>query len=153
LNIIAQDPSKRGEGEVVLTPHPAEAARLLGCTTLDVTRDPLTSAASIASAYRATVLLKGAETVVSDPDGVCTIVHEGDSTLSTAGTGDVLAGLVASYIAQGVSLPDAAMLGAFVHGRAGKLLGSHSAQRGVTASQVATKIPDVVSQLQLVWNS
>ena len=139
--------------ETILTPHPAEAARLLHCSTDEVRNNPLIAAQNIGLKYQATVLLKGSESVVSRCGGACTIVHEGDATLSAGGTGDVLAGLVAAYLAQGLSSSDAAMLGAFVHGRAGKGLGLHSAQRGVTAREIASNIPKVVSQLALVWKA
>ena len=153
LNLLAQDSSILNRENAVLTPHPAEAARLLGCSTQSVVEDPLAAAASLAKAYRATVLLKGAQSIVAEQDGICTLVHEGDATLSTAGTGDVLAGLVGAYLAQGLTPTDAAILGAFVHGRAGTMLGGHTLQRGISASDIAEFVPKVVTQLSLAWTA
>jgi hydroxyethylthiazole kinase-like uncharacterized protein yjeF len=151
LNLLAEGEVVPFEYGTVLTPHPAEAARLLHSSTEEVKADPFTAARHLAAKYQATVLLKGAESVVANVEGVATVVHEGDATLSVGGTGDVLAGLIAAFIAQGVGLDEAAMLGAFVHGRAGKECGRNTAQRGVTARQVAEAVPDVVNQLWLVW--
>ena len=153
LNLLAKDSSILNRENAVLTPHPAEAARLLGCSTKSVVEDPLAAAANLAKTYRATILLKGAQSVVADQDGICTLVHEGDATLSTAGTGDVLAGLVGAYLAQGLTPPDAAILGSFVHGRAGAILGAQTLQRGVSASDIAESIPSVVTQLSLTWTA
>jgi ADP-dependent NAD(P)H-hydrate dehydratase / NAD(P)H-hydrate epimerase len=153
LNLLAERKVVPFECETVLTPHPAEAARLLHSSTETVTSDPLAAARQLATKYQATVLLKGAESVVANVEGGATVVHEGDATLSVGGTGDVLAGLVAAFTAQGMELEQAAILGAFVHGRAGKECGRNKAQRGVTARLVAEAIPDAVSQLSLVWTA
>ena len=151
LTLIARGDVPCAGGDYVMTPHPAEAARLLHIATGDVLADFCGAAARLASRYGVTVLLKGAQSVVAEPNGYCTIVHEGDPTLSAGGTGDVLAGLVAAYLAQGLGPGDAAMLGAFVHGRAAAAHGALTAQRGVLASEVASAIPEAVGQLRLAW--
>ncbi len=138
---------------VVLTPHPAEAGRLLGSSTQDVQRDRLAAARAIAARWGAVCVLKGAGTVVASPgEGEpVTLVTEGDPSLSTGGTGDVLAGIVGSLLAQGLRAREAGELGAWVHGRAGAVAGAGQGQRGVFASEVADGVPQVLADLVLGW--
>lgn len=138
---------------VVLTPHPAEAARLLGVTTAEVQGDRVAAARAIAARWGAVCVLKGAGTVVASPDAdePVTLVTEGDPTLSTGGTGDVLAGVVGALLAQGLAPRAAAELGAWVHGRAGVVAGVDRGQRGVLASEVADQVPQVMADLALGW--
>jgi len=105
----------------VLTPHPLEAARLLGCDTRQVQADRLAAARRIAERHRAIVLLKGAGTVLASPDGRWAINTTGSPALAIGGSGDVLAGLIGGLLAQAYPAWDAARLGAWLHGRAGDL--------------------------------
>jgi NAD(P)H-hydrate epimerase len=127
LNVLAADPAAigRAAGPVVITPHPGEAARLLGTSTAAVEADRLAAARALAVATRAVVVLKGARTIVVDGtlgDDHCAINATGGPALATAGSGDVLAGTIGGLIAQGVAAGDAARAGVFVHGRAGEAL-------------------------------
>ena len=136
LNVLAADPSlalrapaatskggppaaPSGESRRVLTPHPLEAARLADCTATEVQRDRIAVALALSRKYAAVVALKGAGTVVADPDGFWAIIDAGGPSLATAGTGDVLAGLIGSLLAQWLSSWDASLLGCWVHGNAG----------------------------------
>ncbi len=103
---------------IVLTPHPGELARLLGVKTADVQADRLAASLRLAGSDRA-VALKGAGTVIS-VEGRQAVNTSGSVALATAGTGDVLAGMIGALLAQGRSVFDAALLGAYVHGRAGE---------------------------------
>ncbi len=105
----------------VLTPHPLEAARLLGTTTQRVQADRVGTARRLANRYRSIVVLKGAGSVCAHPEGEWAIINAGSPSLATAGTGDVLAGVIAGLLAQGLPPAQSACLGAYVHARAGEL--------------------------------
>ena len=124
LNAIATDPSlqtllhqraQRGAA-TVLTPHPLEAARLLGQNTAAVQADRLHAAQQLADHYQCTVVLKGSGSVVATPDARPHINPTGNARLATAGTGDVLAGMVGAALASGHSAPDAATAAVWRHG-------------------------------------
>ncbi len=122
----------------VLTPHPLEAARLLAIDTRQVQAGRIEAARRLARAFGAVTLIKGAGSVIADPDGRWAIVDSGSPALATGGSGDVLSGMVAALLAQGLAAPLALRLAAWHHGRAGEL-----AQRrlpravGLSASEVA----------------
>ncbi len=132
-----------GEGamQLVLTPHPGEAARLLQCEVGDVQRDRIAAARKLAAQWRAVVVLKGAGTVVAEPgvdgQGRFDINTSGNPGMASGGMGDALAGMIAAFLAQGMSLGDAARLAVFVHGAAADAAVDHGmAPRGLTASEV-----------------
>ncbi len=106
----------------VMTPHPLEAARLLGCSTAEIQADRCAMAVRLAQKFSSVVILKGAGSVIATPDGRWSINSTGAPTLAVAGTGDVLAGLIAALLAQGLSAWNSARLAAFTHGRAGELV-------------------------------
>ncbi len=124
LNAVAADPLlqallvQRGARPqaTVLTPHPLEAARLLGCQIADVQADRLAQARTLARRFGAVVLLKGSGSVIATPDGLATINPTGNALLATAGTGDVLAGWIGALWAQGATAEQAAVAAAFQHG-------------------------------------
>lgn len=122
---------------IVLTPHPGEAARLLGTTAAAVEADRMSAVRGLAAATGATVLLKGARTLVCDATGFVTINPTGGASLATAGAGDVLTGLIAALLAQGVDAPTAARLGAYLHGAAGDALGSGAISSDLPAAIAA----------------
>lgn len=138
---------------VVMTPHPGEAARLLGVSSADIERDRLTAARSLARASGAVIVLKGARSLVADgraqSGGWVAINPTGNVGLATAGSGDVLTGVVGALLAQGLDPFDAARLAAFVHGRTGELaaraLGSTQA---VTAADLSQYLAPAMSELQ-----
>jgi hydroxyethylthiazole kinase-like uncharacterized protein yjeF len=112
--------STRGERQAatVLTPHPLEAARLLGCTVLEVQRNRLVAAQELAQRFNCTVVLKGSGTVVAAPGKMPVINPTGNARLATAGTGDVLAGMVGARLAGGLTAFKAATQAVFEHGMA-----------------------------------
>ncbi|HUH00622.1 MAG TPA: NAD(P)H-hydrate dehydratase [Kofleriaceae bacterium] len=129
---------------VVLTPHPGEAGRLLGCSTADVERDRVDAVRQLAARTRAVVVLKGARTLTCDGiagDGFVTVNPTGNAGLATAGSGDVLTGIIAALIAQGASPGDAARAGAWVHGHAADLLLPDLGERGITAADLIEALP------------
>jgi hydroxyethylthiazole kinase-like uncharacterized protein yjeF len=137
-------------GKVVLTPHPGEAARLLGVGTAEIERDRVAAVRALAEASRAVVLLKGAGTLICDgeaADGFVTINPTGNPALATAGAGDVLTGVVAGLLAQGVAAIDAARIGAYLHGLAGDVCKERFGEVGATASDVIDAVPAAVARL------
>jgi ADP-dependent NAD(P)H-hydrate dehydratase / NAD(P)H-hydrate epimerase len=125
----------------LLTPHDGEYALLTGS---GVGSDRVAAARRLASATGATVLLKGPVTVVAEPNGSTRLVTNGDQRLATAGSGDVLSGIVAGLIASGVALADAAAAGAWIHAEAAGALPSS----GMIASDLIGAIPEVVERVQ-----
>lgn len=118
LNHAVARPRVLAGGARIITPHPGEAGRLLGCTSADVQRDRLGAARRLAEQTGATVVLKGAHTVVHAADGVA-ICPAGNPGMATAGSGDVLTGIIAALLARGLPAPEAARAGVLWHARAG----------------------------------
>jgi NAD(P)H-hydrate epimerase len=128
----------------VLTPHPGEAALLLGSTAAEVNRDRPGAARRLAVDSGAHVVLKGAATVIADPSGAIVVNPTGGPLLATGGTGDVLAGAIGGLLAQGLAAPDAAALGVYVHGAAADALSAARGPAGVLAGEVAGALPDAL---------
>ena len=122
----------------VLTPHPAEAGRLLGKTTADVQADRHAAAIAIASRYRSHVVLKGAGSVCAFPDGRWSVNATGNPGLASGGTGDVLAGMIGALLGQGYDAEHALQIAVCLHGAAADALaGAGQGPIGLTASEVA----------------
>ena len=126
--------------DALLTPHAGELARMLGVTRDEVEADPIAHAVRAASAWNATVLLKGARTLVAAPDGRLRVNTSGTPWLGTAGAGDVLAGLAGSLLAAGLDAFDAGSVAAFVHGRSADVLGDAP----FVARDLVTVLPGVL---------
>lgn len=127
----------------VLTPHPGEFGRLTGLSSQEVLEDRVGHARKAASEFRCPVLLKGSRTVVAEPDGRTRVNPTGGAFLATGGTGDVLTGTVAALVAQGLSVADAAVAGAWVHGVAGSLA-AEAGGYGTVASDVLAELPAAI---------
>ncbi len=120
----------------LLTPHPAEAARLLGITTAEVQADRFAAVRGISARYNASVILKGAGSLVASSDGLIGLVTDGNPGMATGGMGDVLSGILGGLLAQGLSTHDAARLGAVVHACAADLAAEDMGQRGLLATDL-----------------
>jgi ADP-dependent NAD(P)H-hydrate dehydratase / NAD(P)H-hydrate epimerase len=146
LNAVAQDPMLRTQLKqraargyaTVLTPHPLEAARLLGCDTTEVQHDRIQAAQTLAQQLQACVVLKGSGTVVTSPDQATAINPTGNGRLATGGTGDVLAGVIGARMAAGESAYTAACAGVWLHGHCADTWPAHEA---LTAGELAKRIP------------
>ena len=138
--------SKRVGGPRVITPHPGEAGRILGCSSIDIQRDRFDAARRLAE-FQCTALLKGPHTLISHPGHAISVNTTGGPILATGGTGDVLSGLIGALLARGLNTRDAAILGAYVHGRAADRLGERR-REGWRASDVANEIPETVRSLE-----
>jgi hydroxyethylthiazole kinase-like uncharacterized protein yjeF len=110
-------------GPTVITPHAGEAARLLGSTRKEVTASRLHAARDLCGRSDAVALLKGPGTLVCAPGALPVVIDEGSAVLATAGSGDVLSGVIASLLARGMPPADAAVCGAALHARAGEMAG------------------------------
>ena len=135
---------------VVITPHPGEAARLLRTSTAEVEEDRVAAVRALAELTRAVVVLKGAGTLVCDGavgDGFVTINPTGGPALATAGSGDVLTGVVAALVAQGLEAGEAARAAVYLHGLAGDVAAARVGPVGVTASDVLESVPAAYSKL------
>lgn len=142
LNLLAHDPVLEAalatrNAASVLTPHPAEAARLLGCDTASVQADRLGTALALAARYRAHVVLKGCGSVIATPDGHWYINGTGHPGMATAGMGDVLSGLALSLLAQGWPAEQALIAAVHLHGAAADRLAREGiGPIGLTAGEV-----------------
>lgn len=146
LNLLAQDkPRWCAERAWVLTPHPGEAARLLGCKVDQVQSQREVSALALARAYHAVVVLKGANTLIASPtQGIKRCTH-GHPVMAGAGFGDVLGGVIAAFIAQGLSVFEASCLAVLIHAQAGEQLASEG--RGVAASDLYPRMRALLEEL------
>ncbi|MDH3284043.1 MAG: NAD(P)H-hydrate dehydratase [Acidobacteriota bacterium] len=139
----------RHESPLVMTPHPGEAARLAGVATHEIQADRVGSARRLAALANAVCVLKGYRTIVADPEGRAFINPTGNPGLATAGTGDVLTGLIAGIMAQGCDELEAAILGAFLHGLAADLaVADTETEPTLTATAVLSGMPDAYRALE-----
>ncbi len=135
LNLLAQA-SRMLRASDVLTPHPGEAARLLGCDTSDVQRNRFTAANTLCDRYGAQVVLKGAGTIVASPDATPVVIHAGNPGMAVGGMGDLLTGCIVALLAQGLSPRDAATAGALLHSAAGDAAAREDGERGLLPSDL-----------------
>ncbi len=129
--------------QLVLTPHPAEFARLLGCSVDEVLADSYNLGRDFARHHGLTLLLKGAVTLVFSPDGVCRYVDCGNPGMAKAGSGDVLAGVIGALLAQGMRPFDAAACGGWLHGRAGSIAAQKYSTTAMLPRELASGLGDV----------
>ena len=132
----------------VLTPHPGEAAALLGSEPAEINRDRVAAARRLAEGSGAVALLKGAATVVAEPGGRVRINPTGGPVLAAGGSGDVLTGVIAGLLAQGLAPFEAACVGCFLHGAAGDRLARQLGPVGVLASELAGALPGAAEALR-----
>jgi NAD(P)H-hydrate epimerase len=128
----------------VLTPHPGEMARLRRCAIADVQADRIEQALQGAREWGHTVVLKGAYTVVSSPDGRAAVLPFANPAMAVAGTGDVLAGAITGFLAQGLGAHEAALCGAYVHGLAGEHWRAAHGEAGLLASDLLALLPPAI---------
>jgi NAD(P)H-hydrate epimerase len=143
LNLLAEERVSLPEG-CVITPHPGEAARLLGIGTADVQADRPAAARALSEKYTAVVVLKGAGSLIAHPDGRLALCHQGHPAMATAGLGDVLAGLLGALLAQGMAPFDAACLAVWLHANAGERQGKSG--RGLAASDLIPAIRQLLEE-------
>jgi ADP-dependent NAD(P)H-hydrate dehydratase / NAD(P)H-hydrate epimerase len=133
----------------VITPHPGEMAQLTGMETNAIQADRWTVAAQKATEWNLVLVLKGAHTLIAEPGGRVAVLPFKTAALATAGTGDVLAGIIAGLLAQGLSAFDAAVAGGYLHGLAGQQMATLVGARGTLAGDmVRFGLPQAIRQLE-----
>jgi NAD(P)H-hydrate epimerase len=147
---FAREPDwlRERQSPTVLTPHPGEAARLLGVEISEVNRDRPAAARELATRFGSVVALKGAASVIAAPDGRIAINPTGGPALATGGTGDVLLGMVTGLLAQGLDAFEATALAVFVHGAAADRLAQRAGGVGHLAGEIALEVPAATAELR-----
>lgn len=150
LNALAgiENWHKRLPAETILTPHPGEMARLMDIPLVKLQRmDRVAVAQEQAVAWQKIIVLKGAFTAVARPDGHCMLLPFANPILATAGSGDVLGGVILGLLGQGLPAYEAAVLGAYLHGAAGELARASLGDAGLLASELADWVPEARRQI------
>lgn len=133
--------------DIIITPHPGEMARLVGCTVEDVQADRMGIVRDFASAHRVYVVLKGYRTLVASPSGRVFVNPTGSPGMATGGTGDVLTGMVAAWLAQLLDAEAACRAAVYLHGAAGELADADEGEVSMTAGDLAGHIGDAILEL------
>jgi NAD(P)H-hydrate epimerase len=147
------DAVKRARAPLILTPHPGEMGRLVKCSAEEVQNKRLSLVQSFSEQYGITLVLKGARTLVGGHGGKLAINSTGNPGLASGGTGDVLTGLIAGFLAQGLSPFDSACAGVFCHGKAADRLARRWGDRGMLATDLLPEIPVILKSLTEQSNS
>lgn len=138
---------KKINAELILTPHPGEASKLLNISVDKIQENRSLSAKEISNKYNASVILKGNETIIySNKDSLEYQCSEGGPELSTGGTGDVLAGIISALIAQKINIIDSCLLSVAVHARAGKIFKENIGEIGLNASSLISIARDLLNK-------
>jgi NAD(P)H-hydrate epimerase len=138
---------------VIVTPHPGELSRLLDVPRDEVLRRRIPLVQDAASRLNVTLVLKMAHTIVASPARDAAIVPTGNPGMATGGTGDVLTGLIAGLLAQGVAPGLAAQAGAYIHGLAGDLASARVGQEAMLAGDLLDRVPDAIRQVKAARQS
>ncbi|MBC7490059.1 MAG: NAD(P)H-hydrate dehydratase, partial [Glaciimonas sp.] len=156
LNLIATEPAlqqlithRRDAGSItIMTPHPSEAARLLGISTAEIQSERLAAARSMAQRFNAVVVLKGAGSIIARTDGYAVVNLTGNPALATGGSGDVLSGICGALLAQGWSDWHAALGAVWLHGRAADILVAQgTGPVGMTAGELIPVVRSLLNKL------
>jgi len=150
LNTLANTPKwwQQLTDDVILAPHPGEMARLAGISVDEVQSDRVRVAKKMAQEWHKTIVLKGAYTVIAAPGGQSALNLVANPGLASAGTGDVLSGIIAGLMAQGLSLFDAAACGVYLHSEAGEMVKARLGDAGMIATDLLPELPLVIKRLK-----
>ncbi len=150
LNTLAKTPNwwQQLTGDSILTPHPGEMARLTGRSVEEIQSNRVKITREMAIKWDKTIILKGAYSVIAAPDGRCRICPIANAGLASAGTGDVLAGVIAGLLAQDLNAFDAASLGVWLHAKAGENVKSELGDAGMVASDLLPVLPVEIKKLK-----
>jgi NAD(P)H-hydrate epimerase len=150
LTVLADDPGRllgRDDRDVIITPHPGEMARLIGATADEVQANRIDVAADFATTHHVYVVLKGHRSVIATPEGRVFINPTGNAGMATGGTGDVLTGMIAAFLAQLLDAEAACRLAVFLHGVAGDLSEASEGELAMTATDVLAHIGDAICEI------
>ncbi len=150
LNIISKMDKwwEKLNKEAMLTPHPGEMSRLTGLSIHEIQKRRTLVAQEFANKWGKVIVLKGANSVVVSPAGKVIISPFANPLLASAGTGDILSGMISGFIAQGVNNFDAAILGVYIHGLAGEMVKDKIGDAGMLASDLLPILPIIIKQLK-----
>jgi len=150
LNIVSENTDLLHEAKcpVIVTPHIGEMARLAGTDTEKVNNSRLAAAVEFAKKYKLNVILKSANTIVVLPDGQAYVNLNGNPGMAKGGSGDVLAGIVASFAAQGMNMLESATCAVYIHGAAGDKASARFSQHAVTPTDVIYELASVFSEIE-----
>lgn len=143
----AADLLKRVKTEFVITPHAGEMSRLTGMSIASIQKDRKGVAKKVSKLYNCITVLKGSSTVVANPKGEVYINETGNPGMATGGVGDILTGIIASLMGQGLEPFGAAKLGVYIHGRAGDLAMREKGEISLIATDILNKLPEVFKKL------
>ncbi len=151
INHVARDLDslKKARAAVILTPHPGEMARLTGASERELKTQRVDLAREFAGKFGVILVLKGARTVIAEPKGRVWINPTGNPGMATAGTGDVLTGMIAGLVAQGMKPLQAALLGVYLHGCCGDRAASRIGERGLLSRDLIREIPGVLKAVSI----
>lgn len=139
---------KETSAAMIITPHPGEMSRLTGLSVEEIQNDRVTVAKNFAREYGCIVALKGANTVVATPAGSVYINRTGNAGMATGGSGDVLAGIISSFVCQSMSLQSATIAGVYVHGLCGDAVRKKYSMHGVTPTRMINELAEVLSNFE-----
>lgn len=150
LNAISQDPKSwpKFASNFVLTPHPKELARLMNVAASEVQADRIAFAQKASDRYQCTVVLKGALSVIANYEQKVFINPTGNSGMATAGSGDVLSGIIGGLMAQGLEPFEAAVAGTYIHGLAGDMAADELGETGIVSGDIARLVPLSMSEVR-----
>jgi NAD(P)H-hydrate epimerase len=149
INAIAQNQNliSKLSAETVLTPHPKEMSRISGIEISKILKNRVDITRQFALDYSVNIILKGASSIVCQPDGITTINPTGNPGMATAGTGDILTGIIASLIAQGFSSAKAAIAGTYLHGLSGDIFANEESQTSLIAGDLLRTLPKSIKRI------
>lgn len=149
LNNLASNTGmlQKRRSEIILTPHPGEMSRLTGISTAEIQADRVAAARNFARTHKVHLVLKGARTVIAHPGGQVHVNPTGNSGMASGGMGDVLTGMIAGFLAQGVLPENACHLGVYLHGAAADMLAQSRGPFGYLAGEVMDHLPDTINAL------
>jgi hydroxyethylthiazole kinase-like uncharacterized protein yjeF len=150
ITVLADDPGRltgSEERDVIITPHPGEMARLIGASIAEVQANRTEVAGNFATTHRVYVVLKGHRTVIATPDGHIFINPTGNPGMATGGTGDVLTGMIAAWLAQLLDAEAACRLAVFLHGAAGDLAEAREGQAAMMATDLLEHLGEALASL------
>jgi NAD(P)H-hydrate epimerase len=152
LNNLAriEDWPERRRGPMTITPHPGEMATLTGLSTPEVQADRVAVAREYAARWHVTLVLKGANTVIAQPDGTVRVAAFANPGMASGGTGDILSGIIGGLMAQGLAPAVAASCGVYLHGEAGREIVSRLGNTGLAASDLLPEIPVAIRRLRKI---
>jgi ADP-dependent NAD(P)H-hydrate dehydratase / NAD(P)H-hydrate epimerase len=138
---------KKVKSRCILTPHPGEMARITGLSISEINENRIKVAKDFSRKYGVIVVLKGASTVITDEEGQVFLNTTGNPGMATAGSGDVLTGIITALVGQKIDMIDAAMAGVYIHGRSGDEAAKITGEYGMIASDMVKEVPRIITEI------